>query len=775
MTYRWILLLALFAVPANALPEVYIVLFPEAPLAEQWAALRASSGDAATRVDRRLDPHSTFSRGRLAALDRQQADHQRHLESLVGRPLEPLFRYRAAGNGLALRLSPEEARKIAGSPRIRRIARDVEHTAATDRTPAFLGAPAVWDGTAVTTGTGFRGEGVVVGVLDSGINFDHPSFTAVAEDGYVHSNPLGSGTFLGFCDPGHPRFDPAFACNAKLIGAWDFEDPISGGDGPEDDAGHGSHVAGTAVGNQLGNGKTAGIAPRANLVVYDVCRPAGPSLSCPTSATFAAIDQAILDGIVDVLNFSVTGGTSPWGIDADRFFLNAVAAGMVVVAAGGNTGTPGTVQHLGPWMTTVASTTHDRVAVENRLEGFLGGLSPPDEPITGASRTAGYGPAPMVRAADSSNGEPQPRFCEAPFPAATWSGEIVLCERGQVDRTLACAHALAGGAGACVFGNSGFTDARPVPEAHVLPATHVIWADRNTLNTWLIGGMGHRATLTAAAPRLDGAAADRMASSSSAGPNPAFDGLKPDLAAPGVEIFAPRHTTSPLTAPEFGTMSGTSMASPHVAGAAALLRGLHPTWTPDEIRSALMTTANPSLADGPGDADAHDAGAGRLDLSRAALAGLVLDETAAKYLAANPDQGGDPRSLNLPSLENSDCDGRCSWQRSVRSTRSAAVTWIATGTAIGASSAALRIEVSPPSFEMDDPTDLQALTVTTQVLPGAPVDFRWIFGEILLTPNDATIPTARLPVAIFPTGVDRTIFTDGFESGNVSRWSQAVP
>ena len=123
------------------------------------------------------------------------------------------------------------------------------------------------------------------------------------------------------------------------------------------------------------------------------------------------------------------------------------------------------------------------------------------------------------------------------------------------------------------------------------------------------------------------------------------------------------------------------MSSPHAAGAAALIRAVHPTWTAPEVKSALMMTAfqGGTKENGSTPWDADDVGNGRVDLTRAARAGLVMHETFANFLAANPATGGDPKTLNLPSVRNMNCTPSCTWTRTVRNTRNVPSNWKALG------------------------------------------------------------------------------------------------
>src|SRR5690606_34361305 len=203
-------------------------------------------------------------------------------------------------------------------------------------------------------------------------NPSNPSFAGTVPvedggDGYEHTNPLGEGVYLGICDPANTdQYDERFACNDKLIGAWDFS-----GDGPFDADGHGSHTASTVAGNQVDAVVTgpsgisdtrtiSGVAPHANLIAYDVCNMDG----CSMAATTATIDQATADG-VDVINYSIGSWlpSAAWSDPDTLGFLNARAAGIFVATAAGNDGP--WAESIGapadiPWVTAVAASTHDR-------------------------------------------------------------------------------------------------------------------------------------------------------------------------------------------------------------------------------------------------------------------------------------------------------------------------------------------------------------------------------------------------------------------------------
>ena len=510
-------------------------------------------------------------------------------------------------------------------------------------------------------------------------------------------------------------------------------------DGPEDSNGHGSHTASTAAGNVVNAALTtpagytylndiSGVAPHANIIAYDACVS-----GCPTSALLAAVNQAVADG-VDVISYSISGGTSPYADPVEQAFLSANEAGVIVSAAAGNNGPdPSTLSHQGPWVMTAGASTHNRVFRNSLIN--LNSSDGPLPDIFGESLTTGYGPAPIVYAGDYGDAP-----CLNAFPPGTWSGEIVVCDRGVIARVQKAENVLAGGAGGYVLANTAVEGNSLNSDAYALPGVHITYADGLALKNWLASGSGHTAQIGGTTAVFDNAAADQMASFSSRGPNTALDVIKPDIVAPGVNILAADRTTQVLAPPEYRLLSGTSMATPHMSGAAALLRQVQPAWTPDEIRSALMMTAVSDAIqkeNGQTAANPFDRGAGRVDLRRAAQAGLVLHETRANYDAA---ETGDPTALNLPSLAQSDCFQSCGWTRTFRSTLTQAATW--TVTAVTPSG--LQLSFVPAQFTVQ-PGQTQAVQITADV-GSYPVSASWVFATMVLSsPGQETL---RLPVAV---------------------------
>jgi len=605
----------------------------------------------------------------------------------------------------------------------------------------WIGAPLIWYGSADLEPT--RGEGVIVGVIDTGINPISASFAALADDGYRHSNPLAG--YVGVCDPSAEVYDRSFPCNEKLIGAWGV--PYINNGSPRDQDGHGSHTAGTAAGNLVYQAtvsaptgfavsKTiAGVAPRANIIAYSVCADEG----CYGSAILFAINQAIIDG-VDVINYSIGGSAyDPWDDSDSLSFLAAMDAGIFVATSAGNSGpdfaTIGSPADA-PWLTSVAASSHNYFYKNSLVDlADSAGNRLPD--IIGQSITPGYGSAALVDAADYGN-----PLCLANGFSAPFYGEIVICDAGIIARVAKGQNVLDNGAGGLILtrpplsaDGSGYLEA----DTHVLPATHITYADASRLRAWLAVGSGHQARLTGTTTVRADEYADVLAYFSSRGVNPTVPSVvKPNITAPGRAIFAAFHEDYSDAEQDYNIIQGTSMSSPHIAGAGALLRALHPDWTPMQIQSAMMTTANLAhfKEDAQTQADPFDVGAGRIDLPRAARAALLLDETLPGFLAADPYFGGNPALLNLASLADPACVVDCSWTRTVTNVSSHATDWIALSSAA--------VAVSPKRFRLAPgaSTELTFVADASTVAVG-----QWLFDQVVVKAKSPAVPDVHFPVA----------------------------
>ncbi len=714
--------LALFAQMPESPTGLYLVYFDDQALLDQ---ARTSSGSlrsefTKSNAKQRFDARSPAAVNALNSIESRLSERLDQVSNQLGRSLDVSFRYTVSDVGAAIAMSAGEAAALVDMPGVRLVLPDTLNQLDTNHGPDWIEADTIWSGSAAPSSIPSQGAGLIMGVIDTGINSDHPAYAEVGPvDGHVFTNPNGNNVFVGNCIGNISGLPGIVQCNNKLIGAWDMQSGADVG-APEDSNGHGSHTASLSAGNHISgpfelrdNGgnlpastyspprdQTSGVAPHANLISYDAC-----DATCPGSATNGAIQQAILDG-VSALNYSISGGNAPWAAgQSDRLFLDAVAAGIFVAASAGNTRDDNTnpiadVNHLGPWVMTVASSTHDRPA-DGHVNNMSGGDTPAPADMDGRTLTGGYGPETIVYAGDFDDGDGDPATapeqCLVPFPPGTWtSGEIVVCDRGTIARVAKGANAQAGGAGGMILANvvAGSVNSDP----HALPAVHIDVGLGDSLRTWLASGAGHTGTISGSSlGDSDPSAADVLSGFSLRGPNLSIDVTKPDITAPGDSVLGAEADVPPSPATgEFQFLGGTSMSSPHTAGAGLLMMSMHPDWTVPEIKSALMMTADTTgrKEDNSTAVDPDDVGNGRVDLAMAANAGVVMHETFENFLAADPNAGGDPKTLNLPSVRNSFCGGGgCSWERNLRNTGSGEQCWTVTDTASG-----FTLATSPASF-----------------------------------------------------------------------------
>ena len=638
------------------------------------AGLEATSPEATGA--RRVEADSPRARAYEAFL----ADKEGKFESAMRARLPRarlVHRFRQIIGGVSVVLPSDQVKELYSLPGVKAVYPDVLLPVQTDRSPVFIGAPTLWE---QAGGQAHAGEGVIVGIVDTGIWPEHPS---VEDNGYPAPPAKWHGTTCQFgTTPGNAN-DAPFACNNKLIGAARFMatfDAFGGAGGvlfnefksARDNNGHGSHTATTAAGNggvTATTGSTvSGVAPRAHLAAYKVCFTLADGTnraSCYSSDSAAAIEQAIVDG-VDVINFSIGGGQNPYSDAVSLAFLDAYAAGVFVAAAGGNSG-PGanTVDHREPWVTTAAASTTDK--------GFQGSAAlratGATLALTGISSTSDQASeAPVVLSATAPGYAND--LCQVPAPAHSLDGKVVACKRGVNARVAKSANVAAGGAMGMILYNvpGGATDLDA--DVHVVPSLHIDAAQGTTLVAFLAAHPDTTGRITGGADDLSGQGDVTAAFSSRGGPGQTLGISKPDVAAPGVNILAANTPVlAEATLPQgqlFQIISGTSMASPHVAGAGALLRQLHPDWTPGQIKSALMMTAstdNTVKEDGTTAATPFDVGSGRIDLTVAGSPGLTISETAENYIAL----AGNLSTSNYPSLYIPVMAGRAVVQRTLKS------------------------------------------------------------------------------------------------------------
>ncbi|MDT8437975.1 MAG: S8 family serine peptidase [Wenzhouxiangellaceae bacterium] len=726
----------------------------------------------------RLDVQSKSVRAYAAHLDAERERVLDRAADALGRVLEPKFVYRHLHNGFAVEMNEAEAERLRKVPGVRAVRPDFIQFVETDQGPQWINAPEMWTGTTGAPNPN-RGEGMVLGVVDTGINWES-AFIDLANSRFPVSNPRDG--FFGLCNDATLNIP----CSDKLIGVYDFTNEGTNGFDPD---GHGTHVATTAVGVPLRfsldfdgaagplpgiDFSTSGVAPRASFISYKACEAPESgegNFSCPGTATSAALEQAITDG-VDVVNFSIGGDPfDPWSTFGNqRVFLNMRTAGIVPVTSAGNSGpndfTVGSPANV-PWIVAVANATHGRF-FGTRVQSFSGGATLLAPMVGRAANSTGTGGTrSIVYAGDFGNalcgiGEPelQPscagnRGTSNPFPPGTFNGEIVVCDRGTYGRVEKGKNLQLAGAGGMILANTNQAgDESTNSDNHCLPAAHLGASDGDRLRAWLAAGSNHRGEITATTRVVDARQSGLLNASSSRGPSVGAPNLmKPNVTAPGTDILAAStgfdETTlgpSANAADQIGILSGTSMASPHVAGAALLLRRAQPEWGVSEVVSALETTANPLLVRNGDGSEARivDRGAGGVQVDQAARIGLFLPVSEREFLDANPLIGGDPGALNLPGITSENCADSCTFTRSVKAL--AAGSWTVSG------EGELGIEVQPSAFTL---AAGQRAELQITLRPAAAGGFGvWAAGSVVLTPDNAGLAIQRLPAGVLKSAAE---------------------
>ncbi|XP_019057283.1 PREDICTED: LOW QUALITY PROTEIN: subtilisin-like protease SBT5.6 [Tarenaya hassleriana] len=512
------------------------------------------------------------------------------------------------------------------------------------------------------------GDGIIVGVLDSGVWPESKSF----RDKGIGPIPK---SWKGICQNG-TAFDSSH-CNRYYVkgylnnyGSFNVtanKDFLS----PRDPDGHGSHTpprrsggqASTAVGRRVSRaaaiggfagGTASGGAQRARLAVYKACwaKPDAEKVDgnvCFEEDMLAAIDDAIADG-VHVISVSI-GSIDPLPYSEDGIAigaLHAVRRNIVVAASAGNYGPkPGTLSNPAPWIITVGASGLDRSFVGGLVLG--NGFTIKTESIT-SYKMDNF--APLVYAADvvipgvvAANDTSQ--CLPNSLSPELVKGKVVMCMRGTGSRVGKSLEVKRAGGAGLILGNSPANgddipvDAHFIPAAGVIPSVvdkilHYIKTDKNPVAFIKPGKTVYRSK---PAPFVTGF--------SSRGPNVIDPNiLKPDISAPGLNILAawsgadsPTKISADRRTVEFNLFSGTSMSCPHVSGAIALIKAIHPSWSSAAIRSAIMTTAwmtndeKKPIQDINGlPANPFAIGSGHFRPTKAADPGLVYDASYKEYL-----------------------------------------------------------------------------------------------------------------------------------------------
>jgi subtilisin family serine protease len=783
--------------------KTYIVTFEEAPLASFRGSDGKSSGmprmlatSPSVTGEAKLNMNSPASQNYRKYLAKERNARLALASGKLGRTLTPSFVYDVVTHGFAAPMTEAEAAQLRTIPGVKRVQAEVIRQLNTDRGPAWIKADQVWAGGGTPSIIGNKGAGIIIGVVDSGINRSHPSFAEAGTAGatfaetFTIANPKPGK--LGICVAAPTK------CTNKLIGIYDFINSGNGlsGEGADETTGqapgHGTHTASTAAGNPvkitIPGGTVAytptmsGVAPRANIIAYKGCNSTG----CPGANTLASINQAVADGVT-VISYSIGGGPSdPYPVfggaidDDTEAFLAARAAGIVSSVAAGNDGpSAGTVgsPSNAPWVMSVAATTHDRALVRPLV--LTGGNAPlpGGGTLFGAGSTSGTLGATLIsrdsnfplcatgaNSDDAATGISKP----AAWTPTFFQSRLVACQRGFYARKAKAVNVQqAGGVGMILYNQLEEGDSI-VSDSYAIPTVHLTYADGQAFLNWLNSGSGHTGQIQAANWTNVASSGDKLASFSGRGPVIPTGIIKPDIAAPGVDIYAAGLGTScPTLAGTdcIASKSGTSMATPHVSGAVALIKAVNPSWTPNQIISALMLTARSSVTVNGVAGTPHDQGAGQTDVSKAVRAGLYMPITDAQFKATTADSAD---TLNLPSLgkgiptvTNSGCFGSCVLPRTFTDMAGGGNYSIVSSLPAGV--------VMTPSVSSLAFTNGQSQSVNFAFnLTGAPnLLGKWVYGSVTLQNTSGNgRPNLTLPVAIFsspgaaPTSITQTVTTE---------------
>ncbi|KAG8056417.1 hypothetical protein GUJ93_ZPchr0002g26699 [Zizania palustris] len=689
------------------------------------------------------------------------ASHHDMLTSILGSKDETLksivYSYRHVFSGFSARLTQSQAREIAGLSGVLRVTENQIYKTQTTRSWDFLGLGySNTNELLAEANSNNYGEDIIIGVIDTGITPESASFD---DSGY---GPPPS-RWKGICQVG-PSFG-ANSCNRKIIGARWYADDIENSTfakeilSPRDTGGHGTHTASTAGGNIVHNvsfrgiaaGTARGGAPRARLAIYKACW----SEHCSNAGMLKAMDDAVHDG-VDVLSLSISGP------DEDPGTLHVVANGISVVYSAGNDGpTAQTVKNSSPWLLTVAATTMDRsfpvvITLGNKEKFVAQAFVFSEEIASQFSEIQSY----------TAND------CKADHINSTVKGKIVFCfpptfsPSAQLNTGRFFAAVVANGGRGFIWPlyntDSFLGDYLAASTTSLVPVDYEI---AYRIEQYISNDDNPKAKISLTRTTVGSEVpAPRVAAFSSRGPSSIYPGvLKPDIAAPGVSVLAAAPATASFQGIPYHFLSGTSMSCPHVTGIVAVLKSIHPQWSPAALKSAIMTTTRtldnnwmPIQANGyvPKIADPFDYGAGFVNPTKAADPGLIYDISASDYLKffncmgglgprdnCTTAKGGSLTDLNLPSIA---IPNLRAFQSAVRTVTNVGKLDDAVYTAFLEPPAGVEMAVEPPVLVFSKDRKVQSFKVTFKTTRKVQGDYT--FGSLAW--HDGGSHWVRIPIAV---------------------------
>lgn len=517
-------------------------------------------------------------------------------------------------NGFMARVPAKELNAIRALPGVKEVRRAPQHEITLSNSVPLINADDIWEMMPV----GFKGTGITVAVIDTGID-------------YTHAMLGGSGNPSQYAANDPTRIEGKTFPTAKVIGGYDFAGtnydagsddpaqyiPVPDPD-PLDENGHGTHVASTVAGIDVGFG--SGVAPEAFLYALKVFGASGS-----TNLVMDAIEWAMdpngdgdISDHVDVINMSLGSSFGPNDVnDPELIVVEAASqAGVFVVASAGNAGNNsyivGSPSVSDSALSVAASSTgystspyieYEIDAVEHKIP-YTVSYNPFETTIT----------AEMVDV-DTLDGAGTGLLCDT-TGVASMTGKIALISRGTCSFYIKINNAEALGAVAAIIYNNTTGIISMDTTGSTLPAGSILQTDGTLLKslTPLTVSVGPDSNVTSF---VSPDPADTIGSFSSRGPRGFDSKLKPEIAAPGVAIFAADMGSGTLGV----SYNGTSMAAPHVAGVAALIKQARPGWTNEQIKAAIMNTAV-DLADSTSRQIPRQ-GAGRIDAYAAVNTNVV--------------------------------------------------------------------------------------------------------------------------------------------------------
>ncbi|GLJ29068.1 hypothetical protein SUGI_0573400 [Cryptomeria japonica] len=680
-----------------------------------------------------------------------------------------LYTYDTLLHGFAARLSKAEAQAMESTDGCLAVIPSSLNKIATTHTPEFLGlssSSGLWSHYTY-------GKDIIVGMIDTGIWPESKSF----KDEGLGAAPA---RWKGTCENGR-GFDSS-NCNGKIIGAryfskgYEAQNPFPINEtleykSPRDNNGHGTHTASTVAGAAVSgisyfgfaNGTARGMAPQARLAIYKACWEDG----CYDTDTVAAMEQAIADG-VDVISISI--GSRDRAFYSDNRAIAAFGAiekGVFVSAAAGNAGPyASTLGNVSPWITTVGASSIDRDFPASVVLG---------------SQEMYKGTSTYSRLDDATLQQPLPLVYVSTNDSTSYcvpgsldpnlvKGKIVVCNQISSFREVA----RAGGAGMIGANDERYGSQQRITNPNILPAISVSLTTGEKIKDY-IKSTGNNATATMNLKGLTvvgkETTAPIVASFSSRGPSEAYPQvLKPDMTAPGLNILAAYAGEFP-----YSILSGTSMSCPHVSGIAALIKAIHPTWSPAAIKSALMTSSYLTdnseqpikISNTMKEADPFALGAGHVDPNAAVDPGLVYDMVPQDYITFLCSLNYTEQQLSLLTKESVSCPNSSleaddlnypsfsvvmkSGSNSVQVKRRT-VTYVGTGSdAVYQVSvknpAGITISVEPQTLKFGKPLETASYSVKVEGTVASSTDTA-AFGEIMWKCTHGGSQIVRSPVAV---------------------------